>query len=286
MDAEAGMRIVARAYAKINWSLDVVASRDDGYHELDMLMQRVELSDELIFQRARWLTLAVDGRPLPVGGRNLVLRAANALNEYMGRRNGARISLLKRIPIRAGLGGGSADCAEALLSLNRLWGLKLPLSKLQEIGAALGSDVPYCLAGGFARVGGVGERIVTIEHAQRFPLVLIHVGRGLSTAQVFDEYDRMNPGALGLDLSALSDAISRRDLAAMDALSGNALEVPAVAICPEIGAAMRALRAAGAPVVRMSGSGSAVFGVFRTSAEALAAAEALPGSIFTWTLEI
>ncbi|NLF29120.1 MAG: 4-(cytidine 5'-diphospho)-2-C-methyl-D-erythritol kinase [Clostridiales bacterium] len=278
------MRISAKAHAKINWSLDVLNGRDDGYHELDMLMQNVELADELTFQRARWLTLTVNGRALPVGGRNLVVRAANALNEYMGKRHGARITLLKRIPIRAGLGGGSADCAAALVALNRLWELKLPLKKLAEIGKALGADVPYCLAGGFARVAGVGERIERIPGAERFPLLILCAGRGLSTAQVFQEFDRMGEGPMGLDLGALSGAILRRDLGAVGALSGNALEAAAAALNPEVGRAMDALRNSGARAVRMTGSGSAVFGAFRTAAEALSALDRLPGAIFTWTI--
>ena len=184
------MKITARAQAKINWSLDVCAGRDDGYHELDMLMQRVDLSDVLTFERARWLTLTVNGRALPVGGRNLVMQAAQALNQYMGKCCGARISLAKNIPIRAGLGGGSADCAAALIALNRLWDLRLPVDKLLEIGRSLGADVPYCIAGGFAHVRGMGEKISALGQAERFPLVIVHVGRGLSTAAVFAQFSR------------------------------------------------------------------------------------------------
>ena len=135
------MAIIIRAHAKINWSLDITALRDDGYHELNMLMQRITLADELLFESARWLTLNVDGKIVPTGGRNLVIRAANALNDYMGERKGAKIRLKKQIPVRAGLGGGSADCAATLLALNKLWGYNLPESKLLEIGATLGADV-------------------------------------------------------------------------------------------------------------------------------------------------
>ena len=107
------MSISIRAYAKINWSLSVRGMRPDGYHELDMLMQRIELSDELVFERARRITLEVDGQRLPGGDRNLVTRAAQALNDALGKHMGAHITLKKRIPARAGLGGGSADCAAA-----------------------------------------------------------------------------------------------------------------------------------------------------------------------------
>lgn len=276
------MRITAWAQAKVNWSLDVCAGRDDGYHELDMLMQRIELSDLLTFERARFLTLTVNGRVVPVGTRNLVIQAAQALNAHMGKRFGARISLAKAIPIRAGLGGGSADCAATLIALNRLWELHLPLEELLKIGRTLGADVPYCLAGGFARVRGMGEKITALGTGERYPLVLLHVGRGLSTAQVFSEYDRMGR-TLGLDNGTLARAILARDFEAIGRLCGNALEAPSISLMPEIGAAMAALRAQGARVARMSGSGSAVFGVFRTAAEALRAADALPGALFTWT---
>ena len=276
------MRITVCARAKINWSLDIRANREDGYHELDMLMQRIDLCDEMTFERARWLSLTVDGTTLPVGGRNLVVRAANALNLYMGKRYGARITLNKRIPVRAGLGGGSADCAATLTALNRLWNLRLNESTLMSIGAKLGADVPFCVAGGFARVSGVGERVITLKSAQSFPLVLLHVGEGLSTAKVFSRFDSLRQ-SVHVDTDALTRAILARDLEAMAALSKNALEDAAIAMMPQIGSAMERMRKLGARVVRMSGSGSAVYGVFRTAAEALAAHDRLPGSIFTWT---
>ena len=276
------MRITARALAKINWSLDVCAGRDDGYHELDMLMQRIDLSDVLTFERARWLTLTVNGRPLPVGGRNLVLQAAQALGEYVGKRLGARITLSKRIPIRAGLGGGSADCAAALIALNRLWGLRLPVDKLLEIGRALGADVPYCIAGGLPACAAWGRRSPRWAAASAFRWCFCTWAAGFPRR-------RCSPstiawaGRWGWTTKPSPRAICERDFEKMDALSGNALEAPSISLMPEIGAAMARLRAAGARVARMSGSGSAVFGVFRTAAEALRAAEALPGAIFTWT---
>ena len=279
------MRIAVEAHAKINWSLDIRGQRENGYHELNMLMQPIELSDELTFQRARWLSLTVDGHRLPLGSRNLVLRAAQALNEYMGKRFGANIALKKRIPVRAGLGGGSADCAATLLALNRLWGLRLPMEKLAQIGEGLGADVPFCLYGGFARVTGIGEKMERLDKAERFALVLLHPGKGLSTQQVFEEFDRGAYPCADLDAQALSQAILDRDLDAMGRLSRNALEAPAIRLLPEIAQAMRDLAETGARVVRMTGSGSAVFGVYSTEAEAQQAHARLPGSIFTWTRE-
>ena len=275
--------ITAKAHAKINWSLNIVAAREDGYHELDMLMQTLELADELTFTPAKWLSLTVDGRQLPVGGRNLVIRAGNALNEYIGKRWGARIALKKRIPIRAGLGGGSADCAATLLALNRLWGLGLPLEKLMEIGEKLGADVPFCLTGGLARVRGIGEELIPLADPPRIPLVLVHPGMGLSTAQVFQRWDQEGRLEQPADIDGMGDALSRSDLTAMAACSGNSLERAAIALLPEVAEAMERMEREGAKLVRMPGCGSAVFGAFGPEVAARAASERLPGAILTHT---
>ena len=271
------MAILMLAHAKINWALEVTGVRPDGYHALDMLMQRIDLADELFMEPARWISLTVDGKSIPSGGRNLVVRAANALNEYMGTRRGARIRLKKRIPVRAGLGGGSADCAAALLGLNRMWRLNLPESKLMEIGLRLGADVPYLLRGGFARVRGIGDELTPLDGARSVPLVLVRPGGGLSTPHVFAEYDRMAQARGEIDIEGAYRALACGDLHTYDRLSGNALEAPARKLMPEIGRVMERLRMEGAVAVRMSGSGSAVFGVFRTAAEALRALADLKG---------
>lgn len=273
-----------KAHAKLNWSLDILGTRPNGYHELDMLMQHIELSDELTFENARWTMLTIDGQPLPVGGRNLIVRAANALNDYMGTRRGARIQLKKRIPVRAGLGGGSADCAATLIALNRLWKLRLTTDKLCEIGAKLGADVPFCIRGGLCRVSGIGEIIEPMPCGPRIPMVLLHPGGGLSTQAVFGRFDADRYPTLHVDTPAVARAVQAGDIAAYDACSGNALEAPAISLMAEVRTAMEQLRAAGAGAVRMSGSGSAVFGLFETDAKAQQAAEKLPGAILTASL--
>lgn len=278
------MRITQRAYGKINWALDVVGRREDGYHELDMLMQTVALSDELSFESDGALSLTVRGRPVPSDGRNLVLRAAQALMDYTGRRHGARIHLVKHIPVRAGLGGGSADCGAALLALNRLWRLDLPLKTLLQIGGSLGADVPFCMGVGLARVRGVGERLLRMEAKQRFPLVILHPGPGLSTPQVFGQWDRMGQRGLSLSLDQAQSALASGDLAAFARMTGNALEPPAMVLLPEIWQARDKLRQLGAVVAQMSGSGSAVFGAFDNWEKARAAKEVLGyRAILTWT---
>ncbi len=277
------MRIAIRAHAKINWSLCIRGERPDGYHELDMLMQCVELCDELTFERARRLTLEVDGQRLPGGDRNLVIRAANALNDALGKRMGARITLKKRIPSRAGLGGGSADCAAALIALNRLWNLRLPMRTLMQLGLQLGADVPFCLNSGLCRAQGVGEVLTPMPDAPSIPLVMVTPGGGLSTPAVFRAWNG-DASAAPVDVPALAQALRMGELARAQAISRNDLEAPAVALMPEIGGWMERLRGLGAPFVRMSGSGSTVFAAFPDEASALSAAARIPGAVFTRTL--
>lgn len=278
------MRISLKAHAKINWSLNILALRPDGYHELDMLMQTLELHDELIFEDARWLSLSVNGQNLPVGGRNLIIKAANALMEATGERHGARIQLKKNIPLRAGLGGGSADCAMALMALNQLWKLYLPFDRLLEIGATLGADVPFCLQGSLARVGGVGEKLAPIPGAPSIPLAMVTPGGGLSTPAVFKAWDDGSYPIIPVDMPALGSALTRGDLELAQSLSHNSLEAPAIALMPEIGEIIGSFKGMGARFVRMTGSGSTVFAAFDTDEQAKAAAARIPGAIATRTL--
>ena len=272
-----------RAHAKINWALNIVGRRPDGYHLLDMLMQTIELHDTLRIEPADDLALTVDGAP--AGEENLVLRAARALNRHAGRENGARIALIKRIPARAGLGGGSADCATALRALNGLWGLGLDEGELHRIGLTLGADVPFCLAGGLARVTGIGEGIEPVACAPRIPLVLVVPGGGLSTGAVFSLWDRGGFPEVRLDTGVLAGAVAARRLDEIDRLCANALTAPALSLMPEIGDLMAQMRALGAGAAFMTGSGSAVVGAFDDPAAARTAAAALPGAIVTATMQ-
>lgn len=271
------MSLVVEARAKINYSLGVVGVRPDGYHELDMLMGRISLCDRLSFEPADALELTVDGVAVGPDDDNLVLRAARALNDALGLRMGARMSLEKHIPSRAGLGGGSADCAAALVALDRLWGLQLSVEALAAIGLKLGADVPYCLREGFCRVRGIGEDVEELGQGPRLPLVLITPGGGLSTPAVFrawNETARRQP----LDNAALARALRSGELEQAQKLSANDLEEPALRLMPEIAEAMRALKAQGAAYVRMSGSGSTAFGLFQSKQQADQAASAIPGA--------
>jgi len=278
------MIIRAKANAKINWSLDILNTREDGYHEMDMLMQRIELCDELVFTKARFLALNINGRSVSPAGKNLVLKAANALNEHIGARYGARIDMTKRIPVRAGLGGGSADCAVALMALNRLWNINMPASELMAIAAKLGADVPFCMEGRFCRVQGIGDRMTHLKGAPVIPLVLIMPSEGLSTAGVFGEYDSMGLSPLGVDIPGLADALKQRDFESCRKLAGNSLETPAIKLLPEVQQHIDNLYANGARYAHMTGSGSCVYGAFDTDEDAQRAIENMGVGMFTRTL--
>lgn len=278
------MRITVQAQAKINWALDILSRREDGYHEMDMLMQKIALSDEIRFETARWTTLTVNGHLIANAGKNLIVRAANLLNEYMGEKRGVRITLSKRIPVRAGLGGGSADCAAALMALNDLWGFKLPAKTLKKLALSLGADVPYCMENDFCRVRGIGEEVQTLENAPKIPLVVACVSPGLSTQAVFSNFDEAGDSPLNVPMEKLCGRLTAGDFRAADEISGNALERAAIRLLPAVADTMERMRTCGSLYTRMSGSGSAVFGVFETADRAREAAQKIEGATATETV--
>lgn len=278
------MRITVQAQAKINWALDILSRREDGYHEMDMLMQKIALSDEIRFETARWTTLTVNGHLIANAGKNLIVRAANLLNEYMGEKRGVRITLSKRIPVRAGLGGGSADCAAALMALNDLWGFKLPAKTLKKLALSLGADVPYCMENDFCRVRGIGEDVQTLENAPKIPLVVACVSPGLSTQAVFANFDETGDSPLNVPMEKLCGRLTAGDFRAADEIGGNALERASIRLLPAVADTMERMRACGSLYTRMSGSGSAVFGVFETAEKAREAAQKIEGAIATETV--
>lgn len=277
------MAMTVKACAKINWALNILGIRPNGYHELDMLMQSVELHDEMTIRESDTLSLSVDGGPYTLDERNLVIRAAKALNACTGKNMGAQIDLVKHIPARAGMGGGSADCAAALIALNDMWNLGLPMEKLLEIGLSLGADVPFCLTGGLARVSGIGENIEPAAAAPAIPLAMVTPGGGLSTQEVFRAWDTGNYPVTAHDMFELADAVMAKDIEKISALTHNALEAPAVQMMPEIGSIMDDFRSLGAGAVFMTGSGSTVVAAFETEEQAMAAAKQVPGAVFTRT---
>ena len=263
------MQLEARG--KINWSLDITGVREDGYHLMDMLMQPVSLADTVTLEPAADLSLATEGFPrLKADERHLAMRAARLLKETAGTALGARMTVFKRIPVGAGMGGGSADAAAVLFGLNRLWGTGLSLPELERLGLQLGADVPFCLRGGLTRTRGIGEEIEALSSGRDFPLVIVQPCRGLSTRDVFQAYQNTPPPPHP-DTDQAAKALQEGDLSLLRRSLGNVLQPVSSRMRPEISQAVRRLKESGAEIALMTGSGSAVFGVFRTPARARAA---------------
>lgn len=269
--------IRARAFAKINWALDILATHENGYHEMDMLMQSISLCDTLTFEEADEIIFTVSREADPDAERNLVVRAAKLLQKETGCTKGARIDLVKRTPAMAGLGGGSGDCAAAFRALNELWNLGLSGERLTELGFSLGADVAFCMDGGLQRVRGLGEQLEQLTACGTPEMLLVMPDGGLSTGAVFGGYDRMERTMPQIDMERAQDALLRGDYAALNECAANALTPPAMQASAAVGPAIDEMYRQGAVMARMSGSGSAVFGVFRDADEADRAQRALSG---------
>ncbi len=265
------MRLYARA--KINWTLDILGRREDGYHLMDMLMQSVTLADVITIHIAPEVTLTTGGEPLlPADESHLALRAALALQRTANCPLGAAIHVEKRIPVGAGMGGGSADAAAVLIGLNRLWELHLSMDELCAIGLTLGADVPFCLRGGLMRTTGIGEKMAPLPCAKLHPLVVVQPCEGLSTREIFQAY-HMGGTKQRPDNARAAAALASGDLSALcgDDVLANVMQSVSESRRPAIGEAIRALKESGASAALMTGSGSAVFGVFESGSAADAA---------------
>jgi 4-diphosphocytidyl-2-C-methyl-D-erythritol kinase len=255
-------RLELSAAAKVNLALEILTRRPDGYHEIATVMHAVDLSDRLVLEECDAIQVHTTAPGVPTDERNLVHRAAVALRKAAGMLRGARMTLDKRIPVAAGLGGGSTDAAAALIGLNRLWGLRWPLKDLEKIAVELGMDVAFFLRGGAALATGRGERLAPLGAAS-LGLVLVNPRFALSTADV---YGRVTPAMYsdGGRAGTTATALRTRRAGRIAASLYNGLEVAAGTAHPQIGQMQAALLAAGALGAAMSGSGPTVFGVARS----------------------
>ena len=269
-------QVFRKAYAKINLGLDVLRRREDGYHELKMIMQTVEICDDLLFVRTKkpGIALRIDREELPADGDNLICRAAELLFRERGIRDGVSVTLTKRIPIAAGMAGGSADAAAAMKGICRLYDLDTSLSGLMELGMTLGADVPYCVLGGTALAEGIGEKLTPLTPAPDFFIVGAKPDISVSTKYVYEHLDaagiQKHPDIDGMVLSIESGSLQ----GILDRM-GNVLESVTVPAHPVIDTLKRRLRELGAVNSLMSGSGPTVFGIFLSERMAEFACEQL-----------
>lgn len=275
--------IAARAFAKINLDLRVGAVQPDGYHAVRTVLQSLRLHDTLTFTaRPGTLTLACDTPGVPLDQRNLVWKAAALLHRAVRRRtgepSGVHVGLVKRIPSEAGLGGGSSDAAATLLALTRLWRLDLDLPSLLRLAADLGADVPFFLAGGSVLGTGRGDDVSPLVEGPATEVVLVKPPFGVSTPEAYRWFDEDGPrrgGRTARRLPGTWPAWARG--------VRNDLEAPVARRRPAILRIVRRLTALGADYAAMSGSGSAVFGLFPDRPSAARAAAALAsGGVQTW----
>jgi 4-diphosphocytidyl-2-C-methyl-D-erythritol kinase len=257
------------APAKINLFLWVGERRADGLHEVSSVMQSVSLADDLAMSPSDAVSLDVSpAGSAPEDESNLVVAAVRALRAACSSGSGAALSLVKRIPAGAGLGGGSADAAAALVGLNELWGCRLSKKALEKLGASIGADVPFCVRGGTAGAIGAGERLAPLIVREPLWWVIAKTPGSLSTAEVYARFDELDGQPGDSDPVELADALARGDLARIGAALRNDLEEAAASLLPGLGSMRASLTDAGALGAVMSGSGPAWCGLARDEAHA------------------
>lgn len=256
------------AYGKINLSLDVLRRRDDGYHDLRMIMQQIDLKDTVAMEEIEEDRIVVesDSPEIPTDERNIVYRVADALKKKYGLKSGVKISIEKRIPVSAGLAGGSTDAAATLRGLNELWGLGLSDIELMELGKPIGADIPYCIYGGTALAEGIGEKLTRLRGFGGKHILLANPEIQVSTARI---YQNLNLEGLNKrpDTEKLMQAITEDDLEYVARNMVNVLETVTIPMHPVISEIKQDMISSGAIGALMSGSGPTVFGIFKTEKE-------------------
>lgn len=257
------MKLERKAYAKINLGLDVTGVREDGYHIVKMIMQNVDLYDTLTFEDndSGDIILTASTDKIETDERNLICKVAGQLKDKYNVKKGVTMHLVKRIPVAAGMAGGSTDGAAAYLALNELWGLNLSKKELCELAVSLGADIPYCIIGGTALAEGIGEELTTISDMTDCYLVIAKPAIDVSTGWVYKELDSRE-GIKHPDIDGIKAAIEEGNLNKMCSLIGNVLEDVTASKYKEVGQIEEILRNEGAVGAFMTGSGPTVFGVF------------------------
>ena len=252
-----------KARAKINLGLDVLRKREDGYHDVRMVMQTIGIYDRLIITKIPEEDIRIKSNLffLPVNENNLIYKAAKLLKDRCGFAGGVEIDLNKFIPVSAGLAGGSTDAASTLFGINRLFDLGLSTKDLMELGVSIGADVPYCVMRGTALAEGIGEKLTALPPLPRCWILIAKPPINVSTKLVYESLD-MNGVDRHPDIDGLIDAIKRQDINGICSLMGNVLENVTVPLYPVIESIKNDMMDNGAINAMMSGSGPTVFGIF------------------------
>ena len=264
-------RIELKALAKINLGLDVLRRREDGYHEVRMIMQTIGLCDELEIRKTKQPGIQVETNLyyLPTNENNLVYKAAQLLKDEFGLRDGIGIRLRKRIPVAAGMAGGSSDAAAVLWGMNQMYKLGLSRQELMDRGVKLGADVPYCVLRGTALAEGIGEKLSVLPPMPKCYILIAKPGISVSTKFVYENLhaNDLKPEQHP-DVDAMIRAMEKKDLGLLASRMGNVLETVTVPAYPVIDEIKRFMVEYGALGAMMSGSGPTVFGIYDTRGKA------------------
>ena len=266
-----------KAAAKINLGLDVLGLREDGYHEVRMIMQSLRLHDEIdmsILLGGNGIKFTTDADFLPTDQSNLAVKAAALLVEEFSLKGEIRINLKKNIPVAAGLAGGSTDAAAVLRGLNRLYHLGLSTDELMERGVKIGADVPFCIMGGTALSEGIGEKLTSIPSMPDCAILLAKPSFGVSTKKVYENYDALKD-VIHPNIDLLINKLEEKNMTDLAQNMGNVLENVTGGIYPEIADIENKMRREGAINAMMSGSGPTVFGIYENKKDALRAKSVL-----------
>ena len=271
-------KIQLKALAKINLGLDVLRRREDGYHEVKMIMQTIGLHDDLEIRKTK--TPGIQVKPnlyyLPTNENNLVYKAAKLLMDEFQIQDGVSIQLKKRIPVAAGMAGGSSDGAAVLWGINQMYGLGLSMQALMERGVRLGADVPYCIQRGTALAEGIGEKLSVLPPMPKCTILIAKPGISVSTKFVYENLhaNDLKPEQHP-DVDSMIEAMRQKDLGLLCSRMGNVLETVTIPAYPVINEIKRTMMDNGAIGSMMSGSGPTVFGIFDSPVAAKQAMKAV-----------
>lgn len=264
-----------KAYAKVNLGLDVTGKLPNGYHQVKMIMQTVGIYDELTLERAsEGISLTTDSGELPTDGNNLICRAVRLMQEKYGIQEGVRVHLRKRIPIAAGMAGGSTDAAAAMKGMNRLFDLGVKQEELMREAVAIGADVPYCVMGGTALAEGIGEKLTPLPPLPQMFLLVAKPDINVSTKYVYEHLDAAE-SLRHPDIDGMAAAIRAGEISGILERMGNVLETVTIPAYPVVEVIKTRMRELGARNSLMSGSGPTVFGVFFKKEDAEKAYESI-----------
>lgn len=271
-----------RAFAKINLGLDVIRRREDGYHDVRMIMQTIQMYDQLEMEKksSKGIALTANLSYIPVNENNLVYKAAKLLMDQYQIKEGVSIHLNKFIPVAAGMAGGSSDAAAALVGMNKLFRLGLSKEELMKAGVKIGADVPYCIMRGTALSEGIGEKLTALPSLPACYILIGKPGVSVSTKFVYTNL-KLDEKTKHPDIDGMLDALRRKDLYGITDRMENVLESVTVPAYPVIQEIKDHMKAHGALNALMSGSGPTVFGIFDDKEKAEFACEKLKESGLT-----